>query len=74
MAEYEIYTQFSNIITDKCAILITHRLSAVQLADNVAVFDDGRVAEYGTHSEAVRKRRNLHGNVRQTSEILQRRA
>ena len=55
MAEYEIYTQFSNIITDKCAILITHRLSAVQLADNVAVFDDGRVAEYGTHSELYAK-------------------
>lgn len=54
-AEYEIYTQFSNIITDKCAILITHRLSAVQLADNVAVFDDGRVAEYGTHSELYAK-------------------
>ena len=55
MAEYEIYTQFSNIITDKCAILITHRLSAVQLADRVAVFDDGHVAEYGTHSELYAK-------------------
>ena len=55
MAEYEIYTQFSNIITDKCAILITHRLSAVQLADKVAVFDDGHVAEYGTHSELYAK-------------------
>lgn len=40
-AEYEIYTQFNNMITDKCAVLITHRLSAVQLADMVAVFDDG---------------------------------
>lgn len=50
-AEYEIYTQFNNIITNKCAILITHRLSAVQLADKVAVFDCGRVVEYGTHKE-----------------------
>ena len=54
-AEYEIYTQFNNMITDKCAILITHRLSAVQLADRVAVFDDGLVAEYGTHSELYAK-------------------
>ena len=38
------------MITGKCAILITHRLSAVQLADKVAVFDDGQVAEYGTHT------------------------
>lgn len=50
-AEYEIYMQFSNMITDKCAVLVTHRLSAVQLSDNVAVFDNGRVAEYGTHQE-----------------------
>lgn len=54
-AEYEIYTQFNNMITDKCAVLITHRLSAVQLADMVAVFDDGHVAEYGTHAELYAK-------------------
>ena len=31
--------------------MITHRLSAVQLADVVAVFDAGNVVEYGTHEE-----------------------
>lgn len=54
-AEYEIYTQFHNMITDKCAVLITHRLSAVQLADKVAVFENGRVVEYGTHKELYAK-------------------
>lgn len=49
--EYEIYSQFNDMITDKCAILITHRLSAVQLADKVAVFENGSVVEYGTHKE-----------------------
>ena len=53
--EYEIYTQFNNMITDKCAVLITHRLSAVQLADKVAVFDNGSVVEYGTHKELYEK-------------------
>ena len=51
MAEYEIYTQFNSMITDKCAVLISHRLLAVQLADKVAVFDDGCVVGYGTHKE-----------------------
>lgn len=50
-AEYEIYTQFGSMIKGKAAILITHRLSAVQLADKVAVFDSGSVIEYGTHKE-----------------------
>ena len=54
-AEYEIYTQFSDMIKDKTAILVTHRLSAVQLADKVAVFDNGHVAEYGTHTELYAK-------------------
>jgi ATP-binding cassette subfamily B protein/ATP-binding cassette subfamily C protein len=49
LMEYEIYTQFSQMITDRAAVLITHRLSAVKLADKVAVFDQGTVVEYGTH-------------------------
>ena len=35
--------------------MITHRLSAVQLADVVAVFDAGNVVEYGTHEELYNK-------------------
>ncbi len=50
-AEYEMYTQFHDMIRDKSAISITHRLSAVQLADKVAVFEDGHVVEYGTHTQ-----------------------
>ena len=55
MAENEIYTQFHRMIQDHCAILITHRLSAVKLADNIAVFDGGSIAEYGTHAELYAK-------------------
>lgn len=62
MAEYEIYTQFGSMITDKCAVLITHRLSAVQLADKVAVFDiwyltfdNVKVVEYGSHQALYAK-------------------
>lgn len=54
-AEYEIYTQFNNMIQGKTAIMITHRLAAVQLADKVAVFSNGQVAEYGTHKELYAK-------------------
>ena len=49
LAEYELYTKFHEIISGKCAVLITHRLSAVQLADKVAVFADGGIVSYGTH-------------------------
>ena len=55
IAEYEIYERFSGMISDKAAVLVTHRLSAVQLADKIAVFSDGVVAEYGTHKELYSK-------------------
>ncbi len=54
-AEYEIYTQFYHMIIGKCAVIVTHRLSAVQLVDKVAVFNDGQVVEYGTHAELYAK-------------------
>lgn len=44
-------TKFHELIQGKTAVLITHRLSAVQLADVVAVFDNGKLSEYGTHRE-----------------------
>jgi len=51
LAEYEIYTQFNKMILDRAAVLITHRLSAVRLADKIAVFENGGLIEYGTHKE-----------------------
>ncbi len=56
ITEYDIYMRFNKIITGKCTVLITHRLSAVQLADKVAVFENGCVAEYGTHKELYDKK------------------
>ena len=55
VAEYDIYARFNEMITDRTAILVTHRMSAVQLADKVAVFDNGKVTEYGTHTELYAK-------------------
>ena len=43
------------MIKHKTAVLVTHRLSAVQLANKVVVFENGHVAEYGTHAELYAK-------------------
>ncbi len=49
--EFEIYSTFSKIMAKHTTILITHRMSAVQLSDYIAVFKDGNIIEYGTHQE-----------------------
>ena len=53
VAEYEIYKQFNSLIQDKTAFYISHRLSSCRFCDHIAVFSEGRVAEYGTHEELV---------------------
>ncbi len=51
IAEYEIYKQFNSLVGGKSAFYISHRLSSCQFCDHIAVFSDGRIAEYGTHAE-----------------------
>ena len=62
MAEAEIYGKFNDIVTDKTAIYISHRLSSCKFCDEIAVFDQGQVVQQGTHDclvEAEGKYREL---------------
>ena len=52
-AEAEIYTKFNDIVEDKTAIYISHRLSSCRFCDEIAVFDQGRVVQQGTHDGLV---------------------
>ena len=54
-SEYEIYSRFSELVTGKTAILVTHRLASVSMCDRIMVLKAGRLIELGTHRELLQK-------------------
>lgn len=53
LAEYEIYSNFDQIVGTKTAIYISHRLSSCRFCKRIAVFHEGRLVQYGSHEELV---------------------
>lgn len=58
IAEYEVYSKFNEIIQNKTAIYISHRLSSCRFCDVIAVFDDGQIVQRGAHNKLLQ---DTHG-------------
>ncbi len=54
LAEAKLYKDFDRLVSGKTAIYISHRLSSTQFCDNVAMFKDARLIEYGTHDSLLK--------------------
>ena len=53
LAEADIYARFNEIVTDKTAVYISHRLSSCRFCDKIVVFDEGGIIQQGSHDELV---------------------
>ena len=53
VAEAEIYSKFNDIVGDKTAIYISHRLSSCKFCDEISVFHQGQVIQQGSHEELL---------------------
>ena len=49
VTENEVYTRFHEIIGNKTALFISHRLSACRFAGEILVFEDGDIVQRGSH-------------------------
>ena len=52
-AEYDIFQRFLELTAGKTTVLISHRFSTVRMADTIYVFQEGRIAERGSHRELM---------------------
>ena len=63
IAEYDIYRNFHDLAENRTAIYISHRLSSTRFTDNIAVFANGTIVEYGTHDELMKIKDGLYKDM-----------
>ncbi len=56
MAESRMYEQFDSLIEGKPAVYISHRLASTKFCDNIALFENGRIIEYGSHNALLQQK------------------
>lgn len=52
-AEAAIFAELKQNLRGRTGIVISHRFNTVRIADRIAVIQDGRVTELGTHEELI---------------------
>jgi len=54
-AEFQLFENFRERIDHRAALIISHRLSTVRMADRIYVMEEGVICESGTHDELIRR-------------------
>ncbi|MFA8343462.1 MAG: ABC transporter ATP-binding protein [Rhodothermaceae bacterium] len=53
--EAKIQNALNELLRNKTVIIIAHRLSTIQNADQILLFDEGKIVEQGTHNALINK-------------------
>ena len=56
ITEFEIYSKFNELVGEKACVFISHRLSSCRFCHNIAVFDDGRIVQFGSHGDLLEQK------------------
>ncbi|XFA98108.1 ABC transporter ATP-binding protein [Candidatus Izemoplasma sp. B36] len=53
IAEKEIYEKFNELVDNRTAIMISHRLASTRFCDNIIFLENGQIIEEGTHQDLM---------------------
>jgi ATP-binding cassette subfamily B protein len=53
ISEYELYSKLNEIIQNRIAIFVSHRMSSCKFSDYIIVFHDGSIIQSGIHSDLL---------------------
>ena len=53
IAEADVYARFDAIVGSRTALYISHRLSSCRFCSDIAVFEDGRIVQRGSHADLL---------------------
>lgn len=53
VAEFEVYSKMNEIVGEKTAVFISHRLSSCRFCNDIVVFCEGELIQHGSHDELV---------------------
>ena len=67
--EHLVEAALRRVLTGTTALIVAHRPSTVLLADRVALLQDGRIADVGTHSELLTRSPAYYDLLAQESEL-----
>ena len=56
IAEAAVYENFNELVKEKTAVFISHRLSSCRFCDRIAVFDHGELVQLGAHGDLVEEK------------------
>lgn len=60
LAEAEIYENFNQLVGDKTAIYISHRMSSSTFCDKILVLENGSIKDFASHEELMKKTDSLY--------------
>jgi ABC-type multidrug transport system fused ATPase/permease subunit len=68
-SEKLVQEALENLMRNRTTIVIAHRLSTVQNADEICVLDNGEIVERGTHTQLLQIENGIYKKLQQSQAL-----